>query len=145
MTTPPRPMPLASSIYHHPLRRPGFTCRVCVAYLVRLDPCAAGRALRQLLPTFQRADHLAAVAYHLHRAQRLDRIWSQVAERAAIDAFGRPWQFHDYRICAIACEEFAPRHKRVLRHCAYNATTHRDLALAHTRAAGLRKLRELLP
>lgn len=141
MTTPPRPMPLASAVYHHPLKHRSWSRPVQVTFLAHFAPRAASRALRHLLPNFQRTDHLAAAAYHLQRARRLTRIWSQVAERAAFDAFGRPWEFHDYKICAIAREEFAPHHKRVLRHCAYNATTHDDLALAHTRAAGLRKPR----
>lgn len=135
-------MPLASSVYHQSLggrRRQ----RVHLAQLAGMDSIAAGRALRKLLPDFDRDDHVAAAAYHLERAERLDRAWSKVAERAAVEAFGRSWQFHDYRICAIGREEFSNHHKRVLRHCAYNSTKHRDLAHAHTRAAGLRKLREL--
>lgn len=91
--------------------------------------------IRKLRPDLRKEDHCAIAKYHQARVEKLNKIWNLVVDRAAQESFGRPFQFGDYKICAIASDEFADRHKRVLRHCAYRATEHKHMVVAHVAAA----------
>jgi len=95
----------------------------------------AARLLKRAMPELTKQQHSAFAAYHSNRAAKLLSIWNRVMDRAAIETFGRPWIFTDYKICAIGCEDFSATHKRVLRHCAYRRTEHSHLARVHERLA----------
>jgi hypothetical protein len=109
-----------------------------VCALSARDASLAARILKRVC-TLDQGQHVLAACYHLARAKRLDGIWSQVANKAAQQAFNRPWEFTDYKVCAIGRTEFAARHLRVLRHCAYTSPMHMDVARAHAFAAGVRE------
>lgn len=101
--------------------------------------CPCGKTAAQLIkrswPSLSKEQHAEIAQYHASRAERLRVIWNMVTERAALQSFGRPWRFEDYKICAIGCEEFSEAHKRVLRHCAYRRSEHLHLAGAHRKLA----------
>jgi hypothetical protein len=80
-------------------------------------------------------EHSAIAHYHSQRCEKLKSVWIKVAERAAMDLFGRPWEFSDYQVCAVGRSEFSERHKRVLRHCAYRSAEHAHIAMAHAQLA----------
>ncbi len=138
MSTQNPPEPLRAGLnhpaYNTPMRVRGWTRRLKAKNSPTTLP--AKQIIKKLAPHWSQADHALLAKYHTDRAAKLDAIWCLVSERAALQDLGRPWQFTDYEICAIAREEFAPRHKRVLRHCAYRGTEHKTLALAHAAAAG---------
>ncbi len=125
---------LSHPAYNTPTRVRGWTVRL-KAKTAPL-PSAAKQILKKLAPHWSKADHASLANYHNDRAAKLDAVWSLVANRAAQQAFGRGWRISDYKICAIGRIEFAARHKRVLRHCAYRGTEHKKLAMAHAAAAG---------
>lgn len=106
---------------------------------VACSPClkTGAQLLRRALPDWSQEQHLANCRYHQARVRRLDAIWAQVWKRAFAEAHGRLPRFEDYRITAIGSEDIAEHHKRVLRHCAYQATTHARLAHTHGRLAGV--------
>lgn len=127
------PLPtLHDPIYTQRLRMRGWNRRVGATVGCQRT---AAKVLKRLAPHWSREDHLRLAEHHARRAQRLQAIWSLVADRAAQDLLGRPFAVTDYRICAIGREDFAEHHKRVLRHCAYGSTQHRQLADAHACAA----------
>ncbi len=138
MPTQHHPTPLRAELdhpaYSTPMRVRGWTVRLKAKNAPQTLP--AKQIIKKLAPHWSQADHAWLAKYHKDRAAKLDAIWCLVSKRAALQDLGRPWQFTDYEICAIAREEFAPRHKRVLRHCAYRGSEHKTLALAHAAAAG---------
>ncbi len=140
-TLPVKPMPLASPIYQKTLTKTVHRDRTTILRLACYDAVAAGRSLRRHLQGWTRDDHLAAARYHLRRSKRLEETYSLVLDRAAMATWGRPFGFFDYRISCIGSDEFAERHKRILRHCGHNRSKHTDLAMAHARAAGLRSIK----
>jgi hypothetical protein len=105
-------------------------------------PClsTSARLLRKRLPSWGKGQHLVQAAYHRARAEKLDTVWLEVWHRAITEAFGRAPLVGDYKISAVGRDEVAERHKRVLRHCAYQATVHAWLAFAHERVAASRSL-----
>lgn len=125
---------LSHPAYNTPTRVRGWTVRLKAKTAPM--PSAAKQILKKLAPHWSKADHALLAKYHNERAAKLDAIWCLVADRATLQALGRPWRFTDYKICAIGCSEFASHHQRVLRHCAYRGTEHKKLALAHAAAAG---------
>lgn len=127
--------PLSHAIYNTPMRLPRYNRQMQVN---TGDRRAGAVILRRLAPSLSKWDHLRLAAYHFGRSKRLEKAWNIVFERACLEAFGRPSRFGDYRITAIGCEEFSERRKKLLRHCAYNSTTHSDVAYAHFTAAGYR-------
>jgi hypothetical protein len=94
------------------------------------DSRAAARVIA-CLTSICATEHADIAAYHRKRALRLNAIWSLVVKKAAIEAFGRPYRFQDYKISGIASDDFAEHHKRVLRHCSHRANEHDDVASAH--------------
>lgn len=131
------PLPANHPLYHQTFKLPKWSKLVSVANA--RCPRTAGQLLRRQLPQWTKEQHLAAAQYHRARAAKLQRVWDAVWTRSFTQAFNRPPEFSDYHITAIGREEISEAKKRVLRHCAYTRTNHKDLALAHERAAGLRK------
>lgn len=128
-------LPASSEVYTQLHRLAKWTRSISVA----CSPClqTGARLLRRALPDWSKDQHLASSRYHQARVRRLDAAWALVWKRAFMEVHGRLPRFEDYRITAIGCEDIAERHKRVLRHCAYQATVHARLAHTHGRLAGV--------
>lgn len=90
-----------------------------------------GKMLRQRLPEFTKQDHLDAHDAHLAAANEADKKWVEVADAAAKETFGRPYQATDYQISGIASDKFSDANKDKLRDLAHTATDHREAATAH--------------
>jgi hypothetical protein len=90
-----------------------------------------GKMLRQRLPEFTKQDHLDAHDAHLAAANEADKKWGEVADAAAKETFGRPYQATDYQISGIASDKFSDANKDKLRDLARTATDHREAATAH--------------
>ena len=123
--------PLSLAIYTTPVKLPKISGGVTSCSRNTRD---AAKVISRLC-RLTKVEHAKAVEYHQSRSKRLSAVWKLVVEKACHDAFGRPWNFFDYKICAVARNEFSEKHKRVLRHCTYKATMHDNAAAAHERLA----------
>lgn len=127
---------LSHPAYTTPLKVRGWNGRLHAGNTTSLTHSAT--VIKRLMPGWTKEDHAAIADYHARRANKMQAAWNLIVERAALQTFGRPWQFTDYKVCAIARDEFSEAHKRVLRHCAYNGNRHLHLARVHHRLAGQR-------
>ena len=118
---------LSHRIYTTALKLPGVTR---LSFGRSMDSKVGARVIRRLI-SLDKKTHQEIARYHRHRAEKLAKIWRLVVERSAQETFGRAFQSHDYKVCAIVRVEFSKEHRRVLRRCAYKATQHRDCAAAH--------------
>lgn len=95
----------------------------------------AGKILILNNPAWSKADHLELAVLHRKAADHSAACWTKIADAASMAAFGRPYEITDYKISAIARDEFSEEHKRLLRHHALAGSNHRLLACAHEAAA----------
>jgi len=123
--------------YHQAIRLPKYNRTVNV--FQACDSADAGKVLRRTNPDWTKADHLQLAKLHATEAAQQLVSYNSLLEAAAQETFGRPYQVTDYRISAIACDEFSPEKKDALRFAAHARTNHRTIALAHMKAAGRRK------
>lgn len=128
------PLPANSVVYLRKFKLPLYNVPVA-AISSFCGPTTATKLLVRQLKDWTAEDHERSYHYHLQRAEKLDKIWKMVWERAFKEAHGRPPMFADYRICAIGDENLSERHMRVLRHCAYSATDHQAIAQVHRRCS----------
>lgn len=135
------PLQANAGVYLKEKRVRGRVYPTCVARL--LDRRAGAKLLKRLLPGWTREMHLRQAQYHLMREKKLDACWTAVWTNAFKQTFGTPPAMHDYHITAIGREELPEAKKRVLRHCAYSASRHGTLAVAHLSAAGFHQRRTL--
>ena len=120
--------------YNTPVKFKNWNVRVTARYC----PCERTSAkLIKKLTTLTKGEHAEASKYHASRKVKLQAIWTKVANRAAMEAFGRPWQFTDYIVSGVGRSEFSEVHKLVLRHCAHRSGEHGHLAAAHALLAGV--------
>ncbi len=103
----------------------------------------AARILQRLHPEWTTADHEELATRHREAADRQAAAWSRLVEAAAQETFGRPYQFTDYRISGIACDEFSDVNKDKLRFAAHAATYHSLASRAHGVAAKMRSTRRI--
>lgn len=75
-------------------------------------------------------------------AERSRRAWSREAERAALETFGRPWQFTDYRISGIGSDQFTDERKERLRFLAHRRSDYLSAFALHEWLAGARAMRK---
>lgn len=106
------------------------------------DASVRGKMLRQRLPGWTKAQHLAAAKHHTAQAARLEKEWTVTANAAAQETWGRAWQVTDYRISGIGSDEFSAKHKDTLRFAAHTTGDHKAAATAHEAAARGRLLPE---
>ena len=123
---------LSSPVYTTPIKIAKYNCKL-TATTGHTD--AGATIIKRLAPHWTKEDHKALAEHHMKRAIRLQSIWGKVSERAATQAFGRPFEITDYKITAVCRDEFSEAKKRVLRHCAYKRTKHLDLVRVHLQLA----------
>lgn len=129
-------LPLTDAAYNTDAKLRNWNCRT-TALRCRDDKTAA-KLIGKFRPYLTPAAHSSISTYHAVRAKKLLDVWRKVVDRAALEAFNRPWRFTDYEISGICSDQFAEKHKRVLRHCIHGHHTHDDMSRAHAILAKLR-------
>ena len=92
-------------------------------------------------PDWSKNDHAKLAETHAKQFNQHRIKWSEMANVAAMETFGRPYQITDYRISAIACDEFSMEMKEQLRTHAHASSKHLTLANAHAAAANSRLIK----
>lgn len=128
---------LAQPAYTTAVKLRGYTAHRTVLGMTTIQDSA--RALRRLAPAWSKTDHLGLAQAHAQQFEQFEQQYNQTLDEAAQATFGRPFQFHDYRVSAIGREEFSEAHKCALRQLRRQAQDHKTLARAHWAAAGHRK------
>lgn len=90
-----------------------------------------------LFPEWTKEEHLAAAAKHEKDADKMDEQWAKLRDDAHQKTFGKPAEFHDYKISGIGRSEYPEEMKDKLRELAQGATKARALSYAHATAAKL--------
>lgn len=124
---------LDNAVYHQGVKLRGYNCRVTV-FQAATDRDAA-KVLKRLKPDWSKSDHDFLAKDHASEAEFQRREWDRLLNEAAIATFGRPFQFHDYRISAIGREEFSEEYKQKICFAAHAATYHSLASRAHALAA----------
>lgn len=124
---------LDNSVYHVAIKLRGYNHKVTVFQAVSDGDAAT--ILKRLKQDWTQKDHLRLAKLHAEAVERMQKDWNRVADTAALDTFGRPFLFGDYKISGIGREEFSEEHKSQLRFAAHAATYHGVLHRAHLRAA----------
>ena len=133
-------LPISSPVYQRRQRIRNYCGAQSPLSLV--SPCgAARRMLRRRLPTWTRADHAKQALAMARLAESSRRAWSREAEAAALETFGRPWQFTDYRISGIGSDQFQDCRKERLRTLAHRRSDYLSAADLHEWLAGARAMR----
>lgn len=112
----------------------GYTCRVTLLSLIGAD--AGRRLLRKLMPTVRKEQFLEIGQGHIKLALLHNAAWSTTVNQACMATFGRPYEFHDYKVSGVARDEFSDEDKNALRDHAYKKGQHHQLAIFHLMAAG---------
>ena len=119
--------------YHQAVKLRGYNCLVSV-FRATTDADAA-KVLRRLNPAWTPAEHATLANAHAAASDRQRAVWDALLNEACLSAFGRPFQFADYRISGIGRDEFPEPVKEKLRFAAHATTYHGILARAHAYAA----------
>jgi len=119
--------------YHQRVRLRGYNYATTIFQAV--SDRDAARILRKTNPTWSSQDHLDLAAQHAEAATRHAKEWSDLVQEAAQETYGRPFRFEDYRISAIASDDFTPEKKERLRFAAHAETYHKLASRAHALAA----------
>jgi len=86
---------------------------------------------------FDKMEHLKRADLLARAAINFENQWSKVANKASMEAFGRPYEFTDYKISGIARDEYSEKRKNQLRSLAHGMGIFKTLARAHADAAKL--------
>lgn len=132
-------LPISSPIYRRRQRVRNWCGEQCPLSLA--GNSTARRMLRRRLPTWTRADHARQALAMERAAHRCISAWSREAEAAALETFGRPWQFTDYRISGIGSDEFTAERKERLRTLAHRRSDYLSAADLHRDLAGVLAMR----
>lgn len=124
---------LDNPVYHIATKLRGYTNKTTV-FQATTDGDAA-TVLKRLGKSWTKEEHERLAAQHGEAAERLKADWNRLADEAAMETFGRPFAFGDYRISGIGREEFSDDFKTKLRFAAHAATHHGTLHRAHDRAS----------
>ncbi len=124
---------LHNATYNTPVKLPGYNGKVTAKSAVHARDSA--HIIRRLNPSLTKKDHLDLAGAHHEGAKFHDDQWHHVVNKAAHETFGRPYEFHDYKISGIASDKFSEHHKEALRNHAHSASDHKRLAAAHEYAA----------
>lgn len=119
--------------YHEQVRLRGYTRSVCV-----LSACTSNDGasiLRRLARELSKEEHFKLADAHAKAAADQCAEWNRLADKAAVETFGRPFRFGDYKISGIACEEFEDGMKAQLRFAAHAQSNHKAASRAHWAAA----------
>ena len=112
----------------------GYTRRVTLLSMLSAD--AGRRLLRKLMPSVTKEQFRVIGLEHVKLALLHGAAWSTKVNEACIAAFGRPYEFHDYKVSGIARDEFCDDDKNALRSHAHKKGHHHQLAIFHLMAAG---------
>lgn len=135
-------LPITSAVYQRRQRVRNYSRPESPLSLV--SPCTAAlRMLRRRLPGWSRADHARQALAMERLAKRTAGAWSREAERAALETFGRPWQFTDYRVSGIGSDAFTDARKERLRTLAHRRTDYLSAAALHETLAGTVAMRKV--
>lgn len=96
------------------------------------DACRAFRILR---PGMLRAEHARRAAAYQRAIGRIECLYHAERDAAALETWGRPWRFSDYRISGIGSDAFPEARKDRLRRLAHARTRCADRARLHAHAA----------
>jgi len=88
-----------------------------------------------LFPEWSKEEHLAAAKKHEKDADKMDDQWVNLRDEAHKKIFGKPAEFHDYKISGIGREEYPAEMKDKLRELAHGASAAKALSYAHATAA----------
>lgn len=117
------------AFYDAPVRLPGYTRNPSVNSANSTGDSA--RVLRKIMPWLSVAEHRAMAQVHLDMLALALTSWATIVNLASLETFGRRYEFSDYRVSAIAREEFSVERKEQLRLLSHAATKHRNAARAH--------------
>lgn len=106
-----------------------------VGVISACTPTDAGRVLRRLNPHWTKQEHIALADQHAKAAEECAQQWNALADAAAMETFGRKFSISDYRISAIASEEFSEDFKQRLRELAHAESRHSRISAAHRAAS----------
>ncbi|KVP39966.1 hypothetical protein [Burkholderia ubonensis] len=123
--------------YHESISLPKYNGKVNVFQAT----CStdAAKVLRRANPDWTQDDHLNLASLHAMESAKQQMRYNVLLDDAAQEAFGRPYHVTDYRISAIASDEFSAEKKAELRKAAHARTYHDVVARAHLTAARRRK------
>ncbi len=115
--------------------------------LSALTTADAVRAIRKVMPGRSKEAYAHMAREHQNRAAEYRKVWSRVADKAAMRAFGRKFQSGDYQISGIGSDAFDERSKSILRTAAVRGGEHARIAAALKVLAGakMRKVYKLNP
>lgn len=95
----------------------------------------ASKVLKRLKPDWTKEDHAELAKQHAKEAEAQQQEWDRLLDDAAMETFGRPFMFTDYKISAIGRDEFSVEKKTAIRFAAHAATYHQLASRAHAMAA----------
>ncbi|KVP65668.1 hypothetical protein WJ97_11615 [Burkholderia ubonensis] len=123
--------------YHQSIQLPKYNGKVTVFQAT----CSrdGAKVLHHANPDWTEADHLTLASLHATESAKQLMRYNVLLEAAAQETYGRPFRATDYRISAIASEEFSEEKKAELRKAAHARTHHDVVARAHLTAARRRK------
>ena len=94
------------------------------------------KVLRKTALGVSKRTHAMMARAHRRARDAWEKVWGRAADRAAMETFGRKFQFGDYKISAVGRDEFPERLKKILRKAAISGSKHAQLAAAHAVLAG---------
>lgn len=124
---------LDNPVYHQKLKLPRYNGAVNV--FQACTEADAAKVLLKLNPTWTGPDHQQLAELNRKEAEKLSISYRELLDAAAQEVYGRPYTFTDYRISAIASEDFTEDKKTALRFAAHAKTNHETVARAHAFAA----------
>lgn len=121
-----------NEVYHMRVKLPGFNASLNIFS----GQHSAGKILNHVSKrAWSKEQHETLAAKHLKCAHAFEVLYNEKLDEASWATFGRPYSPFDYKISAIAREEYSEEHKEELRFMAHARTHHRDIAYAHLSAA----------
>lgn len=122
--------------YHLQVKLPGYFPRRSV--LQAATDRDKARALKKANPEWTKEDHQRLALMHALASEHQFEVWNQRLNAAAMETFGRPFGFFDYRVSGIGREEFSAARKEKLRFSALAHSSHLSVARGHAAAIGIR-------
>lgn len=98
--------------------------------------CDGLAVLRQAFPGLQRQEHEDRARRHALASLAASRKYNAELNTAALETWGRPFQFGDYKVSGICSEDFSEARKKTLREFSTIESQHHRLAILHAMAAG---------
>ena len=100
----------------------------------------SGDILIALRPDMSKAQHAQRSREFESLADRLQGLYDQALDDAALDAWGRNFEATDYRVSGIGSDEFSEAHKERLRTLSKSLSAAKIIGTAHGYAAKSRRI-----